>query len=517
MPAPIMGWNLRDDEDALNPLEATLLDNWTPGAGGCDKRGGTLEFASGMGSGDIDTLAAFKVGANDKFLAAGNGNIYDITAGGTATSLASGFSENRWQHVVMNAKLGLVNGTDAPQEYDGSTVGAMTVSGPTVANLIGIQTFKSRSYFWEDGSQSFWYSAVNALGGALTEFPLSRVGSFGGNLKAMIQWTRDSGSGVDDLAVFVMESGEALVYQGSDPGDANDWALIGIYRIGPPIDARGVVKFGGDAIVMTEHGYQSLEITLTREEDDPAGDYSNKINPQLVADVANYKANIGWEATKFKNLLIFNVPYSATQYHQHVLNTHLKPSAWCRWRKLPARTFGVFQGKLYFGSTDGRVYQAETGNGDDGGGTLWNEEAGLWNVMTDNWDATTFENIVADARQAHSDLGAPGINKDIRYAQGLIRGTGNVALTFQIDADHRSRAIPAQLHTFVPDLRIWEAMDNNWEDEQTDWDEITELTASPRVAQAAQGYKVGARIYAQSREALKWVSTRFFFQQLRTF
>ena len=49
----------------------------------------------------------------------------------------------------------------------------MTVSpGSRWRHLIDVNIFKSRSYFVELNSQSFWYSAVNTLGGVLAEFPL---------------------------------------------------------------------------------------------------------------------------------------------------------------------------------------------------------------------------------------------------------------------------------------------------------------------------------------------------------
>ena len=80
--------------------------------------------------------------------------------------------------------MGLVNGTDTPQQFNGTSVSSLTVtgSGLTSTNLIGITVFKNRTFFWEDDSQDFWYSALNTLGGTVNKFPLSRVGDFGGKL-----------------------------------------------------------------------------------------------------------------------------------------------------------------------------------------------------------------------------------------------------------------------------------------------------------------------------------------------
>jgi hypothetical protein len=115
--------------------------------------------------------------------------------------------------------MALVNGADAPQKYDGATVSALTISGTglTIANLNGVHIFRSRSFFWDSRTQDFWYSATNALGGTMTKFPLGRVQGTGGNLIAMVTWSRDSGTGLDDLAVFILSSGDIIIYAAQIP------------------------------------------------------------------------------------------------------------------------------------------------------------------------------------------------------------------------------------------------------------------------------------------------------------
>jgi len=178
IPAPIQGWNTIDSISEIPSTMALVLDNIIPSTASCTSRKGFAAFASGM-SGNVDSLFELKAVNVNKFISAASGNLYDITTG-TPSSIGSGFASNQWQGAVMNATLGLVNGTDAPQVYDGTTLGAMTVSGPTSINALNsITVFKNRSYFTESNSQDYWYSALSTLGHALTKFPLGAVGNFG--------------------------------------------------------------------------------------------------------------------------------------------------------------------------------------------------------------------------------------------------------------------------------------------------------------------------------------------------
>ena len=145
MAAPVSGWNDRDPLDGMEPTDAVRLDNWYADAGKVSVRPGSAVHGTGVGSGAVETIAEFDNGSTRKMLAAGGGAVYDATTAGAASSLATGFSSNRWQDHFFAGKLGLVNGTDAPQDYDGTTFGAMTISGGglTVTDLIGVTSYKT--------------------------------------------------------------------------------------------------------------------------------------------------------------------------------------------------------------------------------------------------------------------------------------------------------------------------------------------------------------------------------------
>ena len=361
VPAPVKGWNVRDALADLDEEYASILDNWFPQQGRVDSRPGYTEYCSGLG-GDVETLAEYISGSSRKFLGAANGNIWDISTS-TPSSLGSGYTNNRWNWAMLDASMGLVNGVDAPLTYNGTTVSAMTVSGPTITSLIGIHTFQGRSYFWEDDSQSVWYSAVNTLGGVLTEFPLGRVGNFGGKLLAMGSWTHDGGAGPDDYAVFFLTSGDTIVYQGTDPGS---WALVGRFKLAPLIAQRAIIEIGGDLIAVTKDGYISLMGAITQGRLTDRGIISDQINPAVTESIIKYGMNWGWEAFHYPvgNMLMFNIPRSTNgTYEQHVWNTNT--GAPCRFTKIDARTWGTYDDEAYFGG-NGSVFKFDDGREDNG-------------------------------------------------------------------------------------------------------------------------------------------------------
>ena len=356
LPAPFLGWNTVDSVAEIPPGMASTLDNIFPSTSSCNSRKGISEYATSLGSGNVDSLFELKAANVNKFISASSGNIYDISSSGAGTLLASGFSSNQWQASVFNAQLGLVNGTDAPQVYDGSTVSAMTVSGSglTITNLNSMLTFKNRTYFTELNSQDFWYSALSTLGGVLTKFPLSKVGNFGGNLIAIQGLTNDGGGGQDDYLCFFMSTGEIIIYSGTDP--SSDFSLIGIFYAGRPLSTRGIIKFGADIFFITNNGYHPISSLLPLSYGKDNSGLSKYIKGAASSSAQSFSASFGWQAilAPAENFLLVNVPQSNGQFVQHVLNVNT--NAWCRFTGIQARCWGIFGNTLYCGGTDGKVY-----------------------------------------------------------------------------------------------------------------------------------------------------------------
>ena len=335
------------------------------------------DVSVGHSPGNVETLAEYSSGSNRHLLAGENGIIYNASTSSPALLSTLGeFANNRWQTVNFDGKMGFVNGTDTPHQYNGAALSNLSIVGPT--NPIGVNAFKNRTYFWDDNAQSVWYSAGNTLGGNCTEFALSHTDAFGGNLLQMITWTRDGGHGPDDFAVFLMTSGHAIVYQGTYPGATADWAIVGVYDIGHPLSIRGAIKFGGDVLIITENDYLSLEASLSGKE---AQTERSKISGALRSEIATNASKWGWQSfiDSRKKMAIFNIPQTENvTYKQHALN--LTTKAWTVFSGLNADCWSLFDGKAYFGTLDGKINEFGDGN-IDGTAAIDSKMQQAWNPL----------------------------------------------------------------------------------------------------------------------------------------
>jgi hypothetical protein len=393
--------------------------------------------------GPIQTLAEYISGSNRKLVAAMSGEIFDVsTSPGSLLSAGSGtYTSDKWQWVNFDGYLVMVNGTEAV-EWDGSTFQALTpaVTGPSTAP-IGCNVFKNRVWYWEANSQSVWYTALNAKGGATTEFPLGRVGQFGGNLVLMETWTRDGGSGPDDFAVFVMSSGEALVYQGSSPAVGGDWALVGIYNIGEPIGYRSAVKFGGDLFILTRLDVVRMSEVISGVE---ARQMESKIVQAHRTAISLYKEKWGWDATIYPegHMAIFNIPVteytdedSPGESEQHVQNTIT--GAWTRFKDVLSFCWQNFDGDIFFGSSGGKIYEFDSGE-DDAGDAIESTFQTAWLPI--------------------GGLGANKLFKALREAY-RVNASINVDNTFAVDfQEFASQTFPASIDSSAAewDVALWD-------------------------------------------------------------
>ena len=485
VPAPIGGLNTRDALDLMPPTDAVRLDNWTPKIGALAVRAGYLAHAAGIGAGAVETVAEFHAGTVRKLIAAGGGTVYDASS--SPSSLGTGFAADRWQTVNFNGQMGLVNGADAPQVFDGASLSAMTISGTglTPANVVGVMAHRSRTYFFEKNSQDFWYSAVDALGGTLSKFPLSRVGQFGGNLVCMGSWNVEGGSNVwggggigEDLAVFCMSSGDVVVYRGDDPG--SDWSLVGVFRAGAPVDVRGIARRGSDLLLLTGEGLISVSRLVGEGSLTASGVVSDKIRPSLAQAVADYRANAGWQVLVHSSaaLGIVNVPLGGGVFEQYVFNT--QTGAWARWTGIPAAAWGLFADAAYFGDGGGNVCK-QAGHTDDGAA------------------------IAGDVQTAFTSLGQRGLLKRCACLRPVFRGKEQASIGIAAQSDFRiAETSPVQV-AFGPVTDTWENAATDWTAwDEHDWEGAAAVAFSEWHAAEGLGYTLGTRLTSSSTDALQW-------------
>lgn len=373
IPSPIGGWNTRDSLSLMPPIDAISLDNFFPQVGSVRSRRGSEDFATGFGA-DVETITSLNSGSGVTRLAAADGKLFTWTStkDNTAVEIGTGFTNARWQTVNMGDSVLWFNGEDTPQRYNGA-LSSLTIAlvdgagtpivGTTADDMDGCNVFKNRLYIWSTSEQRFFVGGVNAIQGTFTEFDLSGISDTGGALISASTITRDGGFGADDLAVFIMSTGEVIIYNGDNPTSANSWALEGKYKIPPPISIRGVTRFKGDLKIITEADQVSLLEVI--------GSGGLNVNPSKLSGafqdaVALNKSNYGWEAALHPSgdMLLFNIPITTNStYHQYVINT--TTGAACRFKGWNARTFGIIEGQLFYG-LNGTIRRADVNADDEG-------------------------------------------------------------------------------------------------------------------------------------------------------
>lgn len=250
---------------------------------------------------------------------------------------------------------------------------ANAITGISTKLLSHIWMFKGRIWFVEKDSQSAWYLAADSISGAATEFPLRSVFNKGGNLLFGASWSVDSGDGLDDVMVFGSTEGELAIYQGTNP--ASDFALVGVYYMGEPLNKHAHLRIGGNLAVMTEDGVISVASAI--QSGDTAfltSSLTSPIEDAWRATIANrttsYPINITlWPS---QSIMLIGTPNKvAGQPVAFVANA--RTGAWCRYIGWDVRCSVLVGDRLFFGTNAGEVMEAETGGSDNGApyNALW--------------------------------------------------------------------------------------------------------------------------------------------------
>jgi len=479
--APVKGWNTRDALDAMDPLDAVLLDNWYPDGGGCNVRGGHQQWASGLGSAPVETLASYYNNGVNKFLAACADTVWDISNPLVPASLGTGFLSDRWQTVNFLSHLFMVNGRDTMQIFDGTSLTDASFTGVTLSTLSGVCLYQQRLFFWSQQASGFWYAPLNSISGSLSYFDLTAFASLGGNLVAATTFSHDGGNGVLDFICFIMSSGQCLMYYGNDPSTSTAWQLVGIYTISPPVSPRAVCNYGAEAFLTTFDDHVPLQqqlVALKLGQLPPRSKISNAV---LAATTANPNG-FGWQALYYPTLraLLFNIPNPDGTFSQHVMNTSTE--AWARWQDLPASCWGLFGDNLFFGGAGGIVYQANVGNMDLAGA------------------------VTASAQQAWNTFDNP-MRKRITTVRPVISAAGELGYNFGIGFDYGDINVPVAQS--IP------AIGSPWDTSPWDvspWSPEVAVNPAWRIG-GGSGQAVGFALNVSSTLAVSWLRTDMRWEQ----
>lgn len=410
VPAPIGGLDTLSPLAQMDPTHAIQLNNWIPRPGYIEVRKGSQPsstattgdfnpadfnssdyFESKSVSGDfsindfnpadfnvgflaINTLMAYNAPnpTNAKLFAVAGNTIYDATTSKLVSTTVTTLTSSQCQYTNIyntfgNAFLIVCNGVDTERIYNGTAWTNLAVTGPTPGTIVNVVTSKGRLWMATVNSSLVWYLPVGAISGPATQFDLSPFFSLGGFVMAMAAWTVDTRQFVDEYLAFISSRGEVAVYQGTDPSSAGTWQLVGVYRIGSPINRKCFLKIAGDLFIITVDGITPMTEMLSTDRG-----AANRVSPFVqIMDtirlaIKNYQLNYGWQFIEYYRgqLAILNVPVitnsTAIQYGINTLT-----GAPFSWSGMNANCWELFNDALYFGGNDGNVYLFDTDSADN--------------------------------------------------------------------------------------------------------------------------------------------------------
>lgn len=400
-PAPTSGWVENQNIALGTEKTARVMENMFPTQQGVRLRGGALKVAT-IGA-RVVSMFTYQTAALSKIFATSDAAIYDISAFNPTTvpsaavgTLSSGYFSTAQMGTVGGEYLYAVNGTDLARLYDGASWvavdGASTpaITGVTTSTLSYVWTHKNRFWFVQKNTKTAWYLPVDSIGGAAADFSLDGVFQKGGSLLFGTTWSSDSGSGMDDRAVFVSTEGEVAVYQGDNPASAATWALVGVYSMAKPLGPKCHIRAGGDVLVGTAAGL--VPLTAVTQKDASSIDVSSvsaPVEPSWRSNAVKYSPLRPWEVIKWprENMMLVTLPHDL----KTAFVANMQSGGWAKYIGWDMQCGTEFLDAVYFGDSSGSIFAAEQGGSDDGNPYL----ARLSYMPSDMGQSAGFKNVGA--------------------------------------------------------------------------------------------------------------------------
>jgi hypothetical protein len=474
-PAPVRGWIANENLATPKQGGADTLTNFFPTATGCRMRGGSsLHGTIGAGS-PVTAFMTYSNAGTEKLFAATGTDIYDITSPSdpetSPTAAVTTQTGGDWVAVQFvnsgGAWLRAVNGQNTPQLYNGSSwTTSPAITGVTAANLSYVWAFKNRLFFIEKNTLNAWYLPVDNIGGAATVLPLQGVFQRGGSLLFGASWSLEDNSGLTANCAFVTTEGEVAVYQGTDPGSASTWSLVGVYRVGRPLGRKAWIRAGGDIVIATDVGFVPLSQAVARDYAALAPvAVSYAIEREWNSAVTRRTSPWHCEVWPTQQMAVIATPAVVGDTSAKMFVANVRTGSWALYTGWDATCVAVLGERLFYGTPTGKVIEAETGGYDQGAA------------------------YTATYVPLYSDIKTPSALKVVGMARAIYRAPDEMGtkVTAQFNYVTRAPAAPDALPNTASGSDLWgtgEWGTATWGGQRT----IREYT--PRYSVAGSGYAI---------------------------
>jgi len=279
------------------------------------------------------------------------------------------------------------------------------ITGVDTATLAYVWSYKNRLYFIQRDSFNVWYLPVDSIAGAAELFPMGAEFSEGGKLLMGAGWSLDSSGdgGLSEQCVFVSDEGQVVAYQGLSPEPDQGWARVGGYKIGKPLGPLAWMRAGGDIVIATDIGYVPLSQAVNR---DVAALSPNAVSYPIETawnDAVEARRGEFWHCAIWpeQQMVVVATPTTFNQSPMCFV-ANARTGAWARFTGWDMTCLCVFDGRLFFGSENGRVVEAYITGLDEGAP------------------------FTASVVPQFSDMGSSGARKVSTFGMATIRGSNSV-------------------------------------------------------------------------------------------
>lgn len=323
----------------------------------------------------------FPIDEDDVYTLAYDGVVTPFTEGETVTGGTSGATGYVLHVTPATLYLTDVTGTFVDNETLTSAGGSAMSDGVPMPYYVGITgadtstfsyvwSYKNRLYFIQRDSFNMYYMKdADAISGPVELFPMGAEFSEGGKLLMGSSWSLDSSGdgGLSEQNVFISDEGQVAVYQGLSPEPEQGWTKVGTYKIGKPLGPLAWQRAGGDIIIATDIGYIPLSQAINKD--------IAALSPGAVSypietawnELVSERRSSPWHCAIWpeQQMVVIGTP-TVFDSSPMCIVANARTGAWAKFTGWNITCLCVFNGRMFFGSTDGRVVEAYVTGLDEG-------------------------------------------------------------------------------------------------------------------------------------------------------
>lgn len=434
VPMPVGGLNYNLSTLEMGPNDAYLLDNFIPRPYGLEIRGGWRFWVPEENAlpGKVRTVMTYNTHRPDfskifVSIDSADSAVYDVTSPNTAavvsfTPSTPPIKAGEWHYteyvtpggsflcvvaygagyyIASTDSLGLLTWTEVAVGTNPGQLKFPDNDTTSIKELTYCWSWQNRLWFLKHNSATAYYLPVGQITGTLAAFDFGPQLVRGGALNWGTRWTYDSGQGMDDSLLLVSLEGDALLYEGTDPSNADKFKLKGVWYLGrSPVGKRNFCQHGGDLLVINEYGIVKVSDLVAGRihTSNISGDIGIKVNPRLSGIVSSTIEDDFWFMLPIpaQELLFVGTPwYNETRGILQSFIMNSITNAWATVSNMGALDGDVYKGRFIFGTREGYVCEGFVGHQD--------------NVPADG--SSTGSEVTARLQAAFLDYGKPTLNK----------------------------------------------------------------------------------------------------------